>query len=380
MKPLAPGSTIGILGSGQLGRMLALAARPLGYRVHVYAPDTEGAPASQVADFATTADYLDNDALDAFAAACDVITIEFENIPAVALERLAAITPVHPGAQALHVTQNRLREKNFLTANGLPLAPFAHVTDTRGLEVAAADIGLPAVLKTAGFGYDGKGQLLLREPADLAGAAALLAEGEAVLEGFVDFDREVSVIAARSSTGETGSFGLFTNRHANHILDVTTAGDPASERGLHGQALKIAVRIMEALDYVGVMCVELFQLADGTLLVNEIAPRVHNSGHLTTEATATSQFQQHIRAICGLPLGDFSFVRPAAMANLLGDEWSEGEPDWAAALRDPRIQLHLYGKKEARPGRKMGHLTALADSEAEAEAAVVMARRALRRP
>ena len=378
MKPVPPGSTIGILGSGQLGRMLALAARPLGYRVHVYAPVTEDAPASQVADRVTTADYLDGDALDAFAADCDVITIEFENIPARALERLAATTLVYPGAQALHITQNRLREKNFLTANGLPVAPFAHVTGMAGLEAAVAHIGLPAVLKTAGFGYDGKGQLLLESSDQLKGASALLADGAAVLEGFVEFDREVSLIAARSSTGETGSYGLFSNRHANHILDVTTAGPASADSGIHQQALALAGRVMAALDYVGVMCIELFQKTDGTLIVNELAPRVHNSGHLTLEACVTSQFQQHIRAICGLPLGDFAFTQPAAMANLLGNEWSAGEPDWAAALADPRVQLHLYGKAEARAGRKMGHLSALAASEAEAEAAVLSARRALR--
>lgn len=377
MTPVLPGSTIGILGSGQLGRMLALAARPLGYRIHVYAPDADGAPASQVADTVTSADYLNEAALDAFAADCDVITIEFENIPARTLERLAAVTRVHPGARALHITQNRLREKNFLVGNGLPLARFAHVRNMIELEAAAADIGLPAVLKTAGFGYDGKGQLLLEDHGQLAGAEALLAEGDAVLEGFVDFEREVSIIAARSSNGETGSYGLFSNRHADHILDVTTAGGQAENQAVHSQALLIAERIMAGLDYVGVLCVELFQQADGSLLVNEIAPRVHNSGHLTIEASRSSQFQQHIRAICGLPLGDFG-TQAAAMANLLGDEWSGGEPDWAAALADPRVQLHLYGKAGARAGRKMGHLTAVAASEGEAEAAVKGARRALR--
>lgn len=379
MKPLAPGSTIGILGSGQLGRMLALAARPLGYRVHVYAPITDDAPASQVADEVTTADYLDEDALDAFAAACDVVTIEFENIPARALERLAAVTKVHPGAKALHITQNRLREKTFLVDNDLPVARFGHVRDMAELKSAVTAVGLPAVLKTAGFGYDGKGQLLLESEDQLHRAASLLSEGPAVLEGFVKFEREVSVISARSSTGETGSYGLFSNRHANHVLDVTVAGDGARDEEIHDQALELAQRIMTGLDYVGVLCVEMFQKADGSLLVNEIAPRVHNSGHLTIEASATSQFQQHIRAICGLPLGSFDFRQPAAMANLLGDEWSAGEPDWSAALADPRIQLHLYGKGEARPGRKMGHLTALAPTVTEAEEAAVNARRALSR-
>lgn len=375
MSGLRPGSTIGILGSGQLGRMLALAARPLGFHVHIYAPDAEGSPAGQVADRVTQADYLDAAALEAFAADCDVVTVEFENIPAAALERLAGLTAVHPGARALHITQNRLREKNFLQEHGLPLARFRHVTDEADLAAAVSELGLPAVLKTAGFGYDGKGQLLLREQADLGRAAGLLAEGEAVLEEFVPFEAEVSVIAARSAGGETGSYGLFRNVHTDHILDVTVAGpdhDPLAEA-----AGAIAARIMNALGFVGVMCVELFVLADGRLLVNEVAPRVHNSGHLTSEACLCNQFQQHIRAVSGLPLGSFAFRSHAAMANLLGDVWQGGEPDWNAVLTAGDVQLHLYGKAEARPGRKMGHLTAVADSAAEAESVVRRVRNAL---
>lgn len=375
MTGLRPGSTIGILGSGQLGRMLALAARPLGYHVHIFAPDAYGSPAGQVADRVTQADYLDASALESFAADCDVVTVEFENIPAATLEQLAGRTRVHPGARALHITQNRLREKTFLEGHGLPLARFRHVTDPAELTEAVRDIGLPAVLKTAGFGYDGKGQVLLREKSDLERAASLLAEGEAVLEEFVPFEAEVSVIAARSANGEQGSYGLFRNVHEDHILDMTVAGpaaDPLSEA-----AGAIASRIMSALEYVGVMCVELFVLPDGQLLVNEVAPRVHNSGHLTVEACLSSQFQQHIRAVCGLPLGSFAFRSHAAMANLLGDAWQAGEPDWNAALAAQDVQLHLYGKAEARPGRKMGHLTAVADSAADAESLVRRVRNAL---
>ncbi len=371
---LRPGSTIGILGSGQLGRMLALAARPLGYRVLIYAPDPGNSPAAAVADGAVQAGYGDQEALKGFAAACDVVTVEFENIPSDSLEYLAAHTTVRPGAHALHVTQNRLREKLFLQQHGLPLAEFRHVRAAADLPEAGRAVGLPAVLKTAGFGYDGKGQVLLRTEGDFPRAEALLAEGDAVLEAFVPFEREVSVISARSATGETASYGLFSNQHANHILDVTSVESDTADADLGSRASELADGIMNALDYTGVLCVELFVLKDGGLLVNEIAPRVHNSGHLTIEASGSSQFQQHIRAICGLPLGSTSFHSPAAMANLLGDVWQAGEPAWAAALSDPRVQLHLYGKEEARAGRKMGHLTALADTRDEAESAVRAAR------
>lgn len=375
--PLAPGGSIGILGSGQLGRMLALAARPFGYAVHVYAPDASGSPAAQVADSATQAAYLDEAALREFARMCDVVTVEFENIPAEALELLGQWTAVRPGARSLRLSQNRLREKEFLVSAGLPVAPFRTVRSEDGLKEALGEIGWPAVLKTAGFGYDGKGQALLRSPRDLPRAEAILAGGEAVLEAFVDFSSEVSVVAARTSGGVTGSFGLFHNDHVNHILDVTAVLPEDGTDGAEQEAAGIARQIADALGHVGVLCVELFRLGDGRLLVNEIAPRVHNSGHLTIEAAGSSQFQQHIRAVAGLPPGDFSFRSPAAMANLLGDLWENGEPDWAAALADPRVQLHLYGKEEARPGRKMGHLTAVAGTASEAREAVLAARHRL---
>lgn len=378
MTTLLPGSSIGILGSGQLGRMLALAARPLGYAVRIYAPDAEGSPAAAVADSHMQADYLDGEALERFAATCDAITVEFENIPARTLEVLARHTEVRPGARSLHVCQNRLREKEFLSEAGLPVAPFRKITSMAALEAALAELGGPAVLKTAGFGYDGKGQRVLNGPEDAPAGAEILSGGDAVLEEFVDFRSELSIVAARSSRGETGSFGLFHNQHENHILDLTTAGG-SGDAALGREAADIATRVLDGLGHVGVLCVELFLLHDGSLMVNEIAPRVHNSGHLTLEAAASSQFQQHIRAVAGLPLGDFTFHSPAAMANLLGDVWQDGEPDWAAALGDPRVQLHLYGKKDARPGRKMGHLTALAASAEEAAAAVRDARARLGR-
>lgn len=374
MTVLQPGSTIGILGAGQLGRMLALAARPLGYRVHVYAPDAAESPAAQVADESFSADYLDEAALTRFAAGVDVVTVEFENIPARSLELLARHTLVRPGARALHTTQNRLREKLFLEEQDLPLAAFRHVRDEAELKEALAEVGTPAVLKTAGFGYDGKGQVLISDPAELAAARQLLAGSDAVLEEFVPFEREVSLVCARSANGEVVSYGLIANRHENHILDVSTVPVTGLPEQTADSARQIAAAILHGLDYVGVLCVELFLLTDGRLLVNEVAPRVHNSGHLTVEASVTSQFQQHLRAITGLPLGDTAFVTAAAMANLLGDVWQAGPPDWQALLSGGQVQLHLYGKTEARPGRKMGHLTALAATAEDAERLVRSAR------
>ncbi len=374
MSYLPPGSTIGILGAGQLGRMLALAARPLGYRVVILAPDAEGSPASQVADSVIQGDYLDEAALAQFAAACDVVTVEFENVPARTLELLAERTLVRPGARALHISQNRLREKLFLQELRLPLPRFAHVRDESVLPGAIALTGLPAVLKTAGFGYDGKGQVVIRDDNDMEAARKLLAGSEAVLEELVTFEREVSLVCARSADGQVASYGLIGNRHENHILDVSSVPVTDLPPEVQAHAGRIAADILSGLDYVGVLCVELFLLGDGSLLVNEIAPRVHNSGHLTIEASVTSQFQQQLRAITGLPLGDTSYVSAAAMANLLGDVWSDGEPDWPAVLSDSRVQLHLYGKDRARPGRKMGHVTALAGTAAEAEQLVLSAR------
>ena len=373
---VAPGSTIGILGAGQLGRMLALAARPLGYRVHVLAPTAEGAPAAQLADRVFSAAYDDEDALARFAAGCAVVTVEFENIPARTLELLSEHTLVRPGARALHLTQNRLREKRFLEQLGLPLPRFRHVPDAAALAAALEHTGTPAVLKTAGFGYDGKGQVLIKSPTDTEAALELLAGSAAVLEQYVAFSRELSVISARNAGGETASYGLISNRHSSHILDISSVPVTGLPAGVEQQAQDIATAVLDGLDYVGVLCVELFLLEDGRLLVNEVAPRVHNSGHLTVEAAVTSQFQQHIRAVCGLPLGATDLVSPAAMANLLGELWSTTDPDWPAVLADSRVQLHLYGKDEARPGRKMGHLSALAQTASEAEELVSRARAA----
>ncbi|MFZ5928564.1 MAG: 5-(carboxyamino)imidazole ribonucleotide synthase [Acidobacteriota bacterium] len=372
---LPPGSVIGVLGSGQLGRMFAIAARRMGYRVHTLSPD-EDTPTGQVSDVEIRASYDDLDAVRAFASRAGVVTFEFENIPAASMEACAAVVPVHPRAEVLHLTQHRLREKTFLAKNGFPCAPFRHVRSAAELEAAAAHVGLPAVLKTAGFGYDGKGQRLLKSPQDLAPAWGSLGAAEAVLEKFIDFECELSVVAARDQEGRFDHFPVCLNSHSRHILDLTLAPAPVEPR-LAARAVEITRAILETLDAVGVLCVEFFLARNGDLLVNEIAPRPHNSGHYTFDACVTSQFEQQLRAVCGLPLGSTEQVRPAAMANLLGDLWGDGEPHWQRAAAFPGVKLHVYGKLEARPGRKMGHLTALAQSVEAAKEQALAARASL---
>ncbi len=385
-RPLLPGSTLGVLGSGQLGRMLALAARPMGYRIHVLSPGDD-TPTGQAADREVVADYLDLDAVREFADRVDVVTFEFENVPAACAEAAAERAPVRPAHRVLHTTQNRLREKDFLSSAGFPVAPFAAIRSLADLEAAlapreAGGLGTPAVLKTAGWGYDGKGQALI-ESADGAEAAwNEIATDEAVLEAFVDFEREVSVVGARGMDGAFTHWGVIANDHQNHILDLSVTPAPVAA-GVAKRAVEMARGILEALEVVGVLCVEMFQTGDGELLVNELAPRPHNSGHLTVDASLTSQFEQQLRTVCGLPLGSTELLRPAAMANLLGDLWHpQGSdtvrvPDWGKALAFPDVKLHLYGKAAPRPGRKMGHLTALADTPEEAAERVLAARRAL---
>lgn len=373
---LAPGSVIGVLGSGQLGRMFAIAARRMGYRVYTLSPD-EDTPTGQVSDVEIRASYDDLDAVREFASRAGVVTFEFENIPAASIEACAALVPVHPRAEVLHITQHRLREKTFLAKNGFPCAPFRHVRSLDELQSAAAQISLPAVLKTAGFGYDGKGQRLLKTPHDLEPAWESIGAAEAVLEKFIDFECELSVVAARDQEGRYEPFPVCLNTHSQHILDLTLAPAPIDPR-IAARAVEISRGILEALGAVGVLCVEFFLARNGKLLVNEIAPRPHNSGHYTFDACVTSQFEQQLRAVCGLPLGSAEQMRPAAMANLLGDLWAGGEPLWHRAAAFPDVKLHLYGKLEARPGRKMGHLTALARSVEEARDRVLAAREALR--
>jgi len=374
-KPILPGATLGVLGSGQLGRMFALAARRMGYRVHTYSPERR-TPTGQVADKEVCAPYEDLDALTAFCQEVDVISFEFENVPALASECAARFVPVRPGGDVLHTIQNRLREKTFIRDHGFPHTPFRPVRQRAELDQALIELGTPAVLKTVGFGYDGKGQVVIRAAAEAEAAWQAIGQVEAVLEGFIDFEREVSVVAARSLAGDFAHYGVIENLHQNHILDVSIPDAPISE-ALAREAVEISRGLMDKLDVVGVLCVELFVTRDERLLINELAPRPHNSGHFTFDASLTSQFEQQVRAICGLPLGATDLLRPAAMSNLLGDLWADGEPNWAAAVADPAVKLHLYGKARARPGRKMGHLTAFGSDRGDARRRAVAARQRL---
>ncbi len=375
MTAILPGAVIGVLGSGQLGRMFAIAARRMGYRVHTFSPDND-TPTGQVADREVQGAYEDLDSVREFARQTAVVTFEFENVPAATAAAAAIETFVRPEGAVLHTTQHRLREKTFLSRAGFPVAPFVAVRSEAELTAALATLGTPAVLKTAGWGYDGKGQIRIDAPEGAAAAWKKLAAAEAVLEAFIDYECEVSVIAARGLTGQFAHYDVIQNEHSRHILDVSLAPAMIPE-ALAREAVEIARGVLEQLDVVGVLCVEFFLTRQGRLLINELAPRPHNSGHLSFDACITSQFEQQLRAICGLPLGSTELLRPAAMANLLGDLWQHGEPRWEAACRFPDVKLHLYGKMGARPGRKMGHLTALAASGEQAAARVRDARRSL---
>ena len=349
---VAPGGTVGILGGGQLGRMLAMAAARIGLRARIYAPEADP-PAGHVAP-ATCAGWEDAAALEAFARAVDVATLEFENVPAATLALLAPHVRVAPGPKALETAQDRLTEKRFLAGLDLPVAPFAPVEDAASLARALEAIGAPAILKTRRLGYDGKGQARLNGPDDAPAALAALAGAPSILEGVVDFRREISVIVARAADGATAAYDPAENSHEGGVLRRSVV--PAAIDGeTAARAQAMARRIAEALDYVGVMGVEMFHTADGTLIVNEIAPRVHNTGHWTMEACAVDQFEQHLRAVCGWPLGDPTRHADATMDNLLGDDVR----DWRWLASAPGAALHLYGKGAPRPGRKMGHVTRL---------------------
>ena len=374
---IAPGAVLGVLGSGQLGRMFTIAARRMGYRVHTYSPDSD-TPTGQVADVEVAAAYDDADALRAFAGKVAVVTFEFENVPSAATEVLASMVPVRPSPLALHVSQQRAREKRFLASHGIPTVPFDVATTAAELTAALERIGAPAIVKTAAFGYDGKGQMSANGVSDGARIWTALGGGELVVEKRISLQAELSVIAARGLDGQVAQYPLFENRHHNHILDVTTS--PALvPPAVAAQATEIGRAALEALNYVGLLCIEFFLSTEGELMVNELAPRPHNSGHLTFDAAVTSQFEQQVRSVCGLPLGSTDLMRPAAMANLLGDLWAGGEPDWAAACAHPEVKLHLYGKVVPKPGRKMGHLTATGRTVHEAQDRVVAARDALLR-
>ncbi len=348
-EPLPQGATIGILGGGQLGRMLSVAAARLGFRTHIFEPGA-APPAGDVAHMVTTAAYEDNDALYAFATSVNVITYEFENIPTLTLDALEDHAPIRPGREALRVSQDRLVEKEFLRGLGLKTAPFADVPDMSALGAALSDIGTPAILKTRRFGYDGKGQARLTTPQDAKVALAEMQGAPAILEGFVEFSHEVSVIAARGLDGSVACFDPGENVHAGGILRTTTvpARLTATQRT---DAVLLAAQILNALDYVGVMGVELFVTPQG-LIVNEIAPRVHNSGHWTQNGCTVDQFEQHIRAVAGWPLGDAQRYADVVMENLIGDDMDRVP----GIARDADAALHLYGKGEQRPGRKMGHV------------------------
>jgi len=348
-----PGAIIGILGGGQLGRMTALAAARLGLRTHVYCPEPDG-PAAQVTPLATVAAYDDRAALARFAATVDVVTFEFENIPAATAEFLAARRPTRPGPRVLHLCQQRLREKDFLAAIGVPVTRYLPVPAAAALPAALAALGPPCILKSASFGYDGKGQVRLAAGADLGDAWRRMGGDLGILEAEVDFALEISVIVARGLDGAMALYPPVENRHRHHILDETLVPAPVAA-ATAGAADSIARRIAVDIGLVGLLAVEMFVTRDGGLLVNELAPRPHNSGHWTLDACVTSQFEQFVRAVCGLPLGSTERLGDAAMKNLIGDEVDR----WPALLADPAAKLHLYGKSAARPGRKMGHVTRL---------------------
>ncbi len=360
-KSIAPGGVVGILGGGQLGRMFGIAARRMGYSVHAFEP-TSDSPAGQISDVEINAPYDDYEALTHFAREVEVVTFEFENIPRAAIEAVHATRPVRPQANVLHVCQNREREKNFLCEHGFPLAPFAVVDSLDCLRAAIDHIGLPAVLKIADFGYDGKGQVKITAAEDIPGVWERFGVFRAVLEKWIPFKGELSVVVARGLDGQTAPFSPSENIHTNHILDVSIVPARYSDAVL-SRAKEIAEGIARDLDVVGLLAVEFFVTQDDELLVNELAPRPHNSGHYTFDACVTSQFEQQLRAVCGLPLGATDMLAPVVMWNLLGDLWENGEPDWSVILAEPRAKLHLYGKSEARRGRKMGHVCVLADIE-----------------
>lgn len=372
---LHPPASIAVLGSGQLGRMFIQAAQRMGYEAGVLSATAE-TPAAQVANWTVLGPPDHLPALRALADRALAVTVEFENVSAPALRWLAKRRIVRPGWRTLWVSQNRLREKTFLARHGIPHAPWRPVRTPDELATAARELGTPLILKTADSGYDGKGQALVEREADAEDAWAGLGRAPCVAEAWVEFAAEASVVVARGRDGEASAFPVGLNHHERHILATTTSPAPVGPI-VAQEAREAALAVAQALDAVGVLCVEFFVTADGRLLVNEIAPRPHNSGHLTIEAAYTSQFEQQVRALCGLPLGSCDLASPAAMVNLLGDLWAGGEPNWARALRDPGVKLHLYGKRTAKPGRKMGHITVLDPDPRQALDRALAAKRAL---
>lgn len=373
--PLLPGATIGVMGGGQLGRMFAFAARRMGYKVHIFSPERDS-PAAQVADEATAASYNDETAVREFARKIDVLTFEFENIPGQTIDWAAHDQIVRPKGDVLLIAQNRLREKEFLAGAGFPVARFEKVTDLSSLTSAVERIGVPAILKGSAFGYDGKGQQRIESNSNLEQIWTQRGDATCVLERVIDFEKEISVIVARAPNDSTAIFPVSENVHRNHILDLTIAPARLAEavaKAAHTLACEVAI----SLQLVGLLAVEMFVTRNGELIINELAPRPHNSGHWTIEGCVTSQFEQHLRAVCALPLGGTGLLCPTAMVNLLGDLWQKGEPNWGAALTEPNLHLHLYGKHEPRPGRKMGHLTAVGENVDQAATSALRARQLL---
>ncbi len=373
---ILPGATLGLLGGGQLGRMFTIRAREMGYRVAVLDPDPRS-PAGQVADRHLQAPYDDPASLAELARTCAAVTTEFENVPAGTLESLAARVTVRPPVHAVAIAQDRIAEKSFLRDRGFPTAPFRAVTRAEELPAALAAVGTPALLKTSRLGYDGKGQAAVAGPGDLAPAFERLGSVPCVLERRLELEAELSVVLARGADGEVRPFPVAENRHVHGILETTVVPATVPAR-LAAEALELAGRVSAALEYVGVLAVEMF-VAGGALSVNELAPRPHNSGHWTLDACSTDQFEQQLRALCGLPLGEAELLSPVAMVNLLGDLWRDGEPRWEEVFRRPGAKLHLYGKQEPRPGRKMGHLNVLARTPEQALRLALEARDALGR-
>lgn len=372
MTPLLPGSTIGILGGGQLGRMTALAARRMGYRTAVLEPGND-CPAGQVCDVHVSGAYADLDAVDRLARLSDVITLEFENMPVAVVERLAEARPTRPGARALRVAQDRMAEKAFAQGLELDVAPYVSLFEKGAVAAGFEQLGGEAILKSARLGYDGKGQRRVRSAAEAVAAFEALGRQPCVLEQVVPFEREISVLVARDVHGQVLTWTPAENQHVGGILDVSmTPARISPERAAEAQ--RMATLVAQALDFIGVMALELFQTADGRLLVNELAPRPHNSGHWSIEACVTSQFEQQVRAVIGASLGPTTLLSPAATVNLMGDLWASGEPHWERLLEMPDVKLHLYGKREPRPGRKIGHLTVLAATAEAARARALEAR------
>ena len=372
---ILPGATLGILGGGQLGRMFVLQARTMGYRVMVLDPD-RGSPAGQMADVHLRAAYSDPQALDRLADACDAVTTEFENVPAEALERLERSCRVRPPVKAVAVAQDRIAEKTFLERTGFSTAPFRPVRNEEELRAALRAVKLPALLKTSRLGYDGKGQALIERPEEASAAYAQVGGMDCVLEERLALETELSVVLARGDDGAIAAFPVGENRHRNGILETTVV--PARvPRSTADEALTTARGVAAELEYVGVLGVEMFVANGGRLYINEIAPRPHNSGHYTLDACSADQFEQQLRALCGLPLAEPRLLTPVAMVNLLGDLWQAGPPRWEELFRRPGVRLHLYGKAEPRPGRKMGHLNCLADDPDRALALALEARDAL---